>query len=122
MFHVWDDHVSVENEVYMEDKNKFYKNFKQKFVIDSKQVLPKYFTYTILMQCLPNIFTLFLIFQTTLETEGRCIRGATLKNEKKMLILLATSYMHFKSDNVQQLSWEKTMEQNGLWEATLMPF
>lgn len=91
MFHVWDDYVSVENEVYIEDKNKFYKNFKQKFVIDSKQVLPKYFTYTILMQHLQNIFTLFLISQTTLESEGRCIRGATLKSEKKMLLILVTS-------------------------------
>lgn len=83
MFHVWDDHVSVENKVYMENKNKFYKNFKQKFGIDSKQVLPKYFTYTALMQCLPNTFTLFLISQTTLESEGRCIRSATLRSEKR---------------------------------------
>lgn len=84
VFHVWDDHVSVENEVYMGNKKKIYKNFKQKFGIESKQVLPKYFTYTILMQCLPNISILFPISQTTLESEGKGVRGATLKSEKKM--------------------------------------
>lgn len=84
MFHVWDDHVSVENEVYMENKNKFYRNLIKKFGIASKEELHEYSTYTTtLMQRLPNIFALFPTSQPTLESGERGIRGATLTCEKK---------------------------------------
>lgn len=74
------------------------------------------------MQCLSDVYALFPTFRRTLESGGRGIRGVTQKREKKMLIVAATSQMHFKSEDAQVFSWEESTEQNGLRKATLMPF
>lgn len=104
----------------MENKNKFYKNFKQKFGIDSKQVLPKYLHYSDAVSSkyihpvpyFPNHFGKWR------ERHKKCYTEEWEKNAD----ISSYKLNAFQNDNIQQFSWEKTMEQNNLWKATLMPF